>query len=335
MKTLCWLIAAEFLALAMTVLAMTAVAAAPEPQQNSRQSPAERASLWGPVDNGVQARLFMPSEIEQDALVPIRLEIADDPDHLAAGVDRFDTFLIDTRVKVSMTNVKTQQSVTVRPPVPINGIPTKDLGSDSVRLDGAAIKPFKMNLALRTAGATLDPGEYECVLSCPVDDHKPGWLLESELPGTGWWSGRFQSAPLRVKVVPATAKKRTLYLPKEAHLAKSQLNAGFDLRCEKNEVESVEAPIRNGCYLGTRISREGGAVELTGDALSLPEGGLIFDDPTDPKTNKPGDEITYTVEVFETERPAEHLWNPTPGQDGYKTLWTRSFKVKAIELPKR
>ena len=44
--------------------------------------PAERASLWGPVVKGVQSRLFMPTEIEQDALVPIRFDIADDPDHL-------------------------------------------------------------------------------------------------------------------------------------------------------------------------------------------------------------------------------------------------------------
>ena len=298
--------------------------------------PAERGSLWGPVVKGVQSRLFMPTEIEQDALVPIRFDIADDPDHLPPEMDRFDTFLLDTRVALSMTNVTTKKSVTLRPPVAINGIPTVDSGNDFVRLDGSAIKPFKMNVALRSAGATLEPGEYDCVLTCPIEENRPQWLIQPVPPGDGWWSGKFETAPLRVKVVPATAKKRLLFLPKKAYLAKSQLNAGFDLRCDKHDVEAVDVPVRNGCYLGTRISREGGASELTGDAISLPEGGLIFDDPTDPKVKvKPGEELTYTVEVFETARPSEHLWMPVPGQDEYKSLWTRSFKVKVPELPQR
>jgi hypothetical protein len=48
-------------------------------------------------------------------------------------------------------------------------------------------------------------------------------------------------------------------------------------------------------------SRAGGASELTGDAISLTEGGSLFDDPTDPGIKvKPGDTLTYTVVVFET-----------------------------------
>ena len=296
----------------------------------------QRASLWGPVVKGVQSRLFMATEIEQDALIPIRFDIADDPAHLPPGMDRFDTFLLDTRVVLSLTNIKTKKSVIVRPPVPENGIPTVDSGNDFVRLDGSEIKPFQMNVALRSARATLEPGEYDCVLSCPIEANRPQWLIQPVPPGDGWWSGRFETTPLRIKIVPATAKTRSLSLPKNAYLAKSQLNTGFELRCDKLDVEAVDVPVRNGCYLGARISREGGASELTGDAISLPAGGLIFDDPTDPKVKvKAGEELTYTVEVFETARPAEHHWMPVPGQDEYKSLWTRSFKVKVPELPQR
>ncbi len=49
---------------------------------------------------------------------------------------------------------------------------------------------------------------------------------------------------------------------------------------------------------------------------------------------KPGDEITYTVEVFETEMAAEHLWLPVAGHDGYRTLWSRTFKVQIPEALK-
>ena len=150
MKTPYSLIASAYLVLAVAWVAPAAdltpaasTSAAPKP------TPAERASLWGQAVNGVQARLFIPTEVEQDALVPIRLEIADDPDRLPADAARFDTFLLQTRVAVSMTNVKTKQSVTVRPPVPVNGIPTMDRGSEFVQLDGTAIKPFEMNVALR------------------------------------------------------------------------------------------------------------------------------------------------------------------------------------------
>ena len=337
MKTPYSLVASAYLVLAVAWVAPAADSTpAASTSAASKPTPAERPSLWGQAVSGVQARLFMPTEVEQDALVPIRLEIANDPDRLPAGVGRFDTFLLQTRVVVSMTNVKTKQSLTVRPPVPVNGIPTRDTGGEFVRLDGTAVKPFEMDVALRSAGASLEPGDYDCVLSCPVDEYRPKWLLQAEPPGSDWWSGKFQTAPLRVKVVPATAKHRTLFLPKVAYLAKSQLNAGFELRCDKKDVEAAEVPIRNGCYLGTRISRAGGASELTGDAISLPEGGSLFDDPTDPSIKvKPGDRLTFTLEVFETERAAEHLWLPVPGQDGYKTLWTRSFKVRVPESPQR
>ena len=327
-----------FLASVCLVLAASTAFAAqpatgPATAPAAAAAPAERSSLWGDALGGVQARLSMPAEVEQDALVPIRLEIADDPDRLPPGADRFDTFLLQTRVAVSMTNVKTKRSVTVGPPVPANGIPTINSGNDFVRLDGTAVPPFRMQLALRRAGPALEPGEYDCVLSCPVEGGRPPWLIRPEPAGPegGWWAaGKFQTAPLRVKVLPPTAKTRRLFLPGRAYLTRGKPDAGFALCCDKQDIEAVDVPVRNGCYLGTSVGRAGGASETSGAALSLPEGGVLFDDPTGGPVAgaEPGDELTYTAEVFETEAPPQHMWMPAPGRDGYKTLWKRSFKVK-------
>ena len=314
----------------------TPLASAAEPAPSTTRpatTAPTKASLWGEPMLGVQARLTLPAEVEQDALVPIRLEIVDDPDRLPPNTNRLDTFLLETRIAITFTGVKTRQSVTVVPPVPVNGIPTINQGTDFAPLDGSPLKPFDMTVALRPAGAALAPGEYDCVLSYAAEGRQPQWLIQPAPPGQGWWSGKFQTAPVRVKVVPATEKKRTLYLPKTAHLSHSGLNSGFDLRCDKTDVEAVDVPVRNGCYLGTRIGRVHGASSLMSGELSLPEGGTLFDDPTstpDAK-DKPGDELTYTVEVFETERAAEHGWMPVEGTDGYKTLWQRTFKVKVPE----
>ena len=107
------------------------------------------------------------------------------------------------------------------------------------------------------------------------------------------------------------------------------------LRCDKRDMEAVDVPVRNGCFLGTRVIHEGGAGMLAG-GFSLPaEGGVVFDDPTadaDAKARE-GEEVTYMIEVFETDRPAEHAWMPLPDEDGYKTLWKRSYKVKVPPAP--
>jgi hypothetical protein len=196
------------------VLASAATAPAAEPTSRPVLAPAsrpsQRASLWGPAVDGVQARLFIATEVEQDALVPIRLEIADDPGHLPAGTERFDTFLLQTRVAISMTNLKTGKSVTVGPLVPVNGIPTMNMGSDFVRLDGTPIPPFKMEIALRPAGAALEPGEYDCVLRCPFEGQRPQWLMQAapQVLGAGWWSGKFETAAIVLLPAPLFPSSR-------------------------------------------------------------------------------------------------------------------------------
>ena len=109
MKTPYSLVASAYLVLAVAWVAPAADSTpAASTSAASKPTPAERPSLWGQAVSGVQARLFMPTEVEQDALVPIRLEIANDPDRLPAGVGRFDTFLLQTRVVVSMTQRQNQ-----------------------------------------------------------------------------------------------------------------------------------------------------------------------------------------------------------------------------------
>lgn len=310
----------------LAAVPMIAVAAGPSTAPaTGPAAKVERASLWGNAVDGLQARLLAPAEVEQDDLIPLRFEIAADPDHLPPGVDGFDTFLLPTRVDVSMTNVKTGKTVAVGPLVPTNGIPTKNTGGDFVLLDAKPIKSFAVEVALRTAVTPVEPGDYECVLRYPSGRAPPAWALDV-LPPTPerFWHGKWETAPLRVRVRAQSLKTLRLPVPKRVHL-----DADHVLRCDKEVIEAVDVPIRNGCFLGTRIRRIGGAEMLAG-GFSLPaEGGVVFDDPTTDADAKvqPGDEVTYAVEVFETEKPPEHIWLPTPGLDGYKTLWKRAYQT--------
>ena len=87
-------------------------------------------------------------------------------------------------------------------------------------------------------------------------------------------------------------------------------------------------PIRNGHFLGTQIT----TVPQRGTSL---RGGT----PTPDDANaidtwndwSGGDrKITYTIEVFETAEPPQHMWMPV-GSEGYKTLWKQSIEVSATE----
>ena len=83
----------------LAVVAAAAVAAGPSPAPTTGPAAkAERASLWGNAVDGLQARLLAPPEVEQNDLIPVRFEIASDPDRLPPGVDRLDTFLLPSRV---------------------------------------------------------------------------------------------------------------------------------------------------------------------------------------------------------------------------------------------
>ena len=160
----------------------------------------------------------------------------------------------------------------------------------------------------RDAGAGED---MTACLSCPHEENRPQWLIQPIPPGDGWWSGRFETAALRRQAGPRD-RQEALRIPAQEGLfgqeptqcrlrsagAPSMTWKRWTCRCATAATSALESAAR----VGLR--------ELTGDAISLPDGGLIFDDPSDPKVKaKPGEELTYSVEVFETARPAEHRWN--------------------------
>lgn len=283
----------------------------------------QRTSLWGNAVNGLQARLLMPAAVEQNSLIPIRFQIACDPDHLPLGVDRLDTFLLPMRVSLLMKNVKSGRTVKVRPMIPTHSIPVRNTGDDFVPLDGTPIKVFEAEVALRPADPAIEPGEYDCVLNYPSDlPTFPGELQPPNIKRC--WGGNLATASIRMRVQPETPKIRQMKVPTRVHL-----DADRVLRCDEQDMERINVSIRNGCFLGTRITRNGGAEMLTGD-FSLPAaGGVVFDDPTPEADAKAGagNEVSYTIEVFETETPPQHMWMPMPGQDGYKSLWKRVYKV--------
>jgi hypothetical protein len=90
--------------------------------------PATRRSLSGPVVSGIQARLQSLIDVEQNAALPVTLEIQCDPDLLPAGIARLNTFLYRVHCQLRMVNASSGKQFKTEPYDPTLGMITTDDG---------------------------------------------------------------------------------------------------------------------------------------------------------------------------------------------------------------
>lgn len=315
-----WKVLRSALALVIGAGAWTAARAAgpsSQPATLPTSRPAAHGSLWGAPVQGLQARLDGPRQCEQNEILSLRWELACDSDHLPAGVDRFDRRRVTERASLTMTDVRTGRAFTVTALDPWRGPPVDEDWALVSLAGGTAVK-LSLEFPLRAASPEVAPGDYDCVLTCRAKRRPAGAMG----PGTRVdparvWHGELVTGPLRIHIAPETPKSRRLFVPGGVF----QDEEGR-LRCRAGDVEAIDVPLRNGCFVGTRVTGEDGMEELAGGWTLGREGGDIVRG-----TATPLRWGRCTVEVFETGLPPGHLWFPSPGSDDYKTLWKRTFSA--------
>ena len=139
-----------------------------------------------------------------------------------------------------------------------------------------------------------------------------------------------QLRPSRLRVVAESERTQEFRVPTRLRLADGQVRFGAD------DSEKVKLPVRNGYFMGMTVNRLNGPGMLTNAGFDAEHMTVedLSGDPVIPKGEGMADrKLTYTIEIFETAKPAGHGWLPAPGRDGYKTLWKRVFEVDARPAP--
>jgi len=295
------------------LLCPTGISAAAAPTS----APSFQFSDWGPAVHGLQARIEAPSDVEQNAPLNVRIQMRSSPAQLSKGVNRLDTFLFPAWTELLLKSVRTGKEFRVAPYDPSMGMPASDDGNHLQKLDGHAIELREISFPLRSAGEALEAGDYDCVVSYSTARMKKHWLARR--PAEGFWAGEVRSAPVRLHVLPEKPKVRSARVP-----LKLRLDPNLIVQFTADDAREVKFPIRNGTFFGTRITRSDGFEELLSDFLT-PDSPNPVDDwgIRPPKEGK----ATYTIELFETPLPPQHLWMPAPGSRDYRTLWTGTFVV--------
>lgn len=122
-------------------------------------------------------------------------------------------------------------------------------------LDGPAPKPWQASFPLATVWSTLKPGPYEARICYSFPgDYQKGWWRGTAAEWDSFWKGEVLSGPVTLEILTARPKTDAFLLPKRLRLL-----ADGKIGYTRKEAEKVEVKVRNGFFIGTSISRSGGA----------------------------------------------------------------------------
>jgi hypothetical protein len=274
--------------------------------------PAKSAILtseWGAVASGLQTRIQSPAEVEQNAYLPVTLELKSIPDSLPNGVTRFNPVLFSDHCQIRMVSLTTGKEFDVKPHG-YSGPMFVDTGESLLPLDGHPLAPQAIEFPLRSAGPDLKPGDYDCTVNYSTLGTNNGL----ERVGPEIWAGQVVSASARVRVVPEIPRKQTILVPKRL-----TIDSDGQIRFHTADAEPLEIVVQNGMYLGTAISEDGNDKQLDGGPPVMDSVNAI----TDIDGIPPGKTVTYVIKIFETDVPPGHLWGP----DERHILWAKTFSV--------
>ncbi len=306
--------------------------------ETDREEPkAERQTgKWGPETHGLQIRTAVPAQIEVGMPFKVKVEIRCEQSRLDPGIKRLNDFLRDDYLELSLTNLQTQKTWTIKPYDPTGGMPPPpDTGKSAVPLDGSKIKSWPVTFPLVKVYDELKPGAYVArVLFTYPKKPRHYWRGgETEWKKAGFWHGRLSSAPFPLRLLEETPKTETLSVPRELRLRKESVRLHTDdaedtpvpaVYFDKPDAEQIKVPVRNGHFVGTWLYRNGEPSTLCGGLLT-PNSLNAIDAWYDYKGG--GKKVSYTIEVFETAEAPQHGWMPGPGSAGYKVLWKKTFSL--------
>ncbi|MHC4212050.1 MAG: tetratricopeptide repeat protein [Planctomycetota bacterium] len=281
-------------------------------------------SVCGRESGGLQCRVWAPMEIEQGMSLEVKFELRSFPENLETGTKQLNMFLRDAHLKLSLKNVKTNKVFTIEPYDPTSGMPVTDRATSVVPLGGSAVEPWKVSFPLVRERDALDPGLYECSVEYSLPK-EPDWRWDKrngDWESFGFWHGTITSPPFELTILKETPKTKRLLLPKRLHYSRQERIVNYT----KQDAIEVEVPVRNGYFIGTRISH--GRGYGTSGAPLAPDGINGIDNTV---IVPPDGKLSYTIEIFETADPPKHMWRPHSGSGNYKTLWKETFEVDVSE----
>lgn len=287
-----------------------------------------RMSKWGDEVGGLAVRATLPQEIEQGMPLDVTIELRCTPDHLRPGVSMLNTYPIPMKSKLLLTNVVTQEEFVVWPVDPMQGI---SLGIEHflVPLDGPTIGPWTETFPLAPLIDAVTPGVYKFMLvySQPEESSRRGLPERPDRDSSLPWVGEISSGMGELKILQATPRTMTLWLPNRLRVVRRRvvpgLAGGLEVTYRKSDADKITFPVRNGHYVGTLV-RGGSGMELSNWAPR--PGGRV----AELLWYKGGDlKVSYEIEFFETCATVGHFWSPQSCE--YKVLWTRSFDLDLSE----
>ncbi len=284
-------------------------------------------TVWGKEHHGLRCKVAVPARVEQGTPLKVRFELQCMPENLAPGVRQLNTHAHDAFLTLFLTNVKTQRVVTIKPYDPFHCMPPSDPGYLTVPLDGRPLECWIVSLPLVREREALEPGRYECRVGYSVPTEPPeGRLARRNWKDSGFWHGTIVSEPFEMKILKEIAKTRPLSVPKRLRYSAKERKVYYT----KEDAIEIEAPVRNGFFIGTYIyytyhDTIPGSHGLLGGTIAPDDVNGIVNCVDIPDSGK----LSYRIEVFETSDPPVHMWHPGPGSGGYKTLWKQSFELEA------
>lgn len=335
MKLLC-----RFLLVALTLtraipLAVSAASVAQADQDSSRF----QTSFWGPSQHGLQCRVIVPVAVEQGEQVQAVVELRCDPVALEPNVRRLNVFLPAAYLSMSLTSLETGDQFALRTYDPTGGMLAFDEGKATALLDGTPMAAIPVNFPLVKLYETLKAGMYDCVVRFSFPTNRARWWRgdDATWEKAGFWSGTVSSGKFSLNLRRETPKTTTFLLPKRLRLVKElrTVRAEDDapivpvptIRFKSGDAEKVTVSLRNGHFIGSKCTDSRGMSQWGGPpkASDLDSIGAWYDYRGGDKT------VEYTMEVFETADPPEHLWHPGPGSGGYRVLWSKTFSIALSE----
>jgi hypothetical protein len=270
-------------------------------------------SPWSPAARGLQVRAQIPGEVEQNAEIPVTLELKCEPGLLPNGISRFDTGSSSTRYQLRMVNRASGKEYTIEPYDYGGPQPMFDDGRYFDPLDGTPLHPLMLRFELLAAAPDLPTGDYQCTVSYSDIRKKDERPRSNEVT---FWSGELVSAPVHIEVIPKTSRTEKILVPTRLFVDSDGM-----IRMHSEYSQPVNVTVESGMSIETVVAGNG-----NGDEFMVGGGppDMRLDSQITMANQMPsGKKVQLTIEVVETgPYPDKSFWG-----DPHWIVWKKTFSV--------
>jgi hypothetical protein len=284
-------------------------------------------SAWSEPAGGLSCRARLPGRSRRDRPLDAVLLLRFDPAPSPPEGEFFDPRHIEDLLRLRLRDRSDGGTVEVplRRHERVLEVPDPGQKADPewIRLGDGAVREWAFRFPLVSSRESAAAGEYEASIVCEVP---PGTVPPSV------WSGTVSTPPLSIVLAEAEPADVWARLPRALRLRTGARKGTVEVCFGPAESESVLLHPRPGFSIGTSVKAR--ALEDRDFDYRDFGWGTIWSavstvvDTLEPGATGPLDTV-YEVEVFDV--PLEGVPDAffPPGRDGYRTLWKRTFRVRA------